>query len=186
VAGKTGTTEKSAAAWFVGYVPQLSTAVTLFDRKNQPITSIPGYGSGVYGGQIPAQIWQNFMLRATHNLPVKQFTPPRFTEGTRQLWDSPRPSPSPTPQVPDCRGQKRFTDPACQENPNPNPTENCGGFFQPKCPEPTQPVESPGGGGGGGGGGGQCPITDPNCRNNNNDDPTTTQSRTLTPARTEE
>jgi membrane peptidoglycan carboxypeptidase len=181
VAGKTGTTEKSAAAWFVGYVPQLSTAVTMFDRKNQPMTSIPGYGGGVYGGQIPASIWQAYMMRATQNMEARPFQPPAFTEGSRNMWDSPRPSPTPTPQAPDCRGQKRWTDPACQnQGPTPEPGEPCGGFLQPECP-PEEPTPDPTPTD-------KCRPIDPNCEQNNEGDrdSTTTQSHSLTPARTEE
>ena len=100
VAGKTGTTEKNKAAWFVGYVPQLSAAVTMFNSKNKPITGIPGYQRSVYGGTIPAEIWKNFMLRVTQSMPPQPFQAPTFT-GNRQLWDSPPPTtPTPTPGVP--------------------------------------------------------------------------------------
>jgi membrane peptidoglycan carboxypeptidase len=97
VAGKTGTTEENKAAWFVGYVPQLSSAVTMFNTKNKTITGIPGYQRSVYGGTIPAQIWKNFMLRVTESMPAEPFQTPTFT-GNRQLWDSPPPTnPTPTP-----------------------------------------------------------------------------------------
>ena len=100
VAGKTGTTEKNKAAWFVGYVPQLSAAVTMFNVKNKPMTGIPGYQRSVYGGTIPAEIWKNFMLQVTQSMPPEPFPVPTFA-GNRQLWDSPPPAtPTPTPGVP--------------------------------------------------------------------------------------
>jgi membrane peptidoglycan carboxypeptidase len=97
VAGKTGTTDRSVAAWFVGYVPQLSTAVTMFNQKNQPIPMIPGYSNGIYGGTIPAQVWRSYMLRATRGMEVKQFPQATFSEGSQKMWDTPAPTTAPTP-----------------------------------------------------------------------------------------
>ncbi|MGH8882615.1 MAG: transglycosylase domain-containing protein, partial [Stackebrandtia sp.] len=74
-AGKTGTTDKGAAVWFVGYTPQLAASATMFRDDNKPITGIPGY-SEVYGGQLPAATWKAFMDEALKNQPVKQFPPP--------------------------------------------------------------------------------------------------------------
>ncbi|SDH22151.1 Membrane carboxypeptidase (penicillin-binding protein) [Sinosporangium album] len=73
-AGKTGTTDKSGAAWFVGYTPQLSTAVNMFRDDNKTV-SIPGYGAQ-YGGGLPAQIWRAFMAEAMSGKPVEQFPEP--------------------------------------------------------------------------------------------------------------
>jgi penicillin-binding protein 1A len=63
VAGKTGTTENSADAWFIGYTPGLTTAVWL------------GYASGevpmgqVEGGTIPAELWHSYMSAALASEP---------------------------------------------------------------------------------------------------------------------
>ncbi|GIH99042.1 transglycosylase domain-containing protein [Planobispora takensis] len=73
VAGKTGTTDKSASAWFAGYTPQLSVAVDMFRDDNKPV--VVG-GSVQYGGQYPAQIWRTFMTEAMQGKPVKQFPKP--------------------------------------------------------------------------------------------------------------
>ncbi|MEV5411529.1 transglycosylase domain-containing protein [Thermopolyspora sp. NPDC052614] len=75
-AGKTGTTDKSASVWFVGYTPQLSTAVNMFRDDNKPV-AVPGYGE-LYGGSLPAQIWRAFMTEAMAGLPVEQFPEPTF------------------------------------------------------------------------------------------------------------
>ncbi len=66
-AGKTGTTSSERDVWFVGYVPQLSTAVWIGNDDNRPL------GSGVTGGGYAAPIWRDFMLKALRNEPVKQF-----------------------------------------------------------------------------------------------------------------
>lgn len=75
-AGKTGTTDDYADAWFVGYTPQLTTAVWVgYPERRIPMTSV--HGIQVAGGTFPAQIWQRFMSAAHEGLPVKDFELPR-------------------------------------------------------------------------------------------------------------
>lgn len=57
-AGKTGTTDDNKDAWFVGYTPDLVTAVWMGDD-----TGSHSLGE-VYGGTIPAQIWHDYMVNA--------------------------------------------------------------------------------------------------------------------------
>ncbi len=66
-AGKTGTTDNERNVWFVGYVPQLSTAVWVGDDANRAM------GKGVTGGGHAAPIWRSFMTEALKNEPVLQF-----------------------------------------------------------------------------------------------------------------
>ncbi|NCO74809.1 MAG: penicillin-binding protein [Cyanobacteria bacterium] len=67
-AGKTGTTSGERDVWFVGYVPQLSTAVWIGnDDFNRSL------GRGVTGGGYAAPIWRDFMNTALKNEPVKYF-----------------------------------------------------------------------------------------------------------------
>jgi membrane peptidoglycan carboxypeptidase len=64
VAGKTGTTENYGDAWFVGYTPQLVTAVWVgYPDKLRPMTS-EYHGGPVAGGTFPALIWKSFMQSA--------------------------------------------------------------------------------------------------------------------------
>jgi penicillin-binding protein 1A len=64
VAGKTGTTENYGDAWFVGYTPQLVTAVWVgYPDKLRPMTS-EFQGRPVAGGTFPALIWKSFMQAA--------------------------------------------------------------------------------------------------------------------------
>ncbi|HEV2811563.1 MAG TPA: penicillin-binding transpeptidase domain-containing protein, partial [Acidimicrobiales bacterium] len=59
-AGKTGTTSEYSDAWFVGYVPQLATAVWMGSPEgNLEMTDVGGIR--VTGGSYPARIWQAFM-----------------------------------------------------------------------------------------------------------------------------
>jgi 1A family penicillin-binding protein len=75
-AGKTGTTSGERDVWFVGYVPQLSTAVWIGnDDYNRSL------GRGVTGGGYAAPIWRQFMTTALKNEPVKYF--PAASQFTR-------------------------------------------------------------------------------------------------------
>ena len=63
-AGKTGTTENYGDAWFVGYTPQLVTAVWVgYPNKLVPMTT-QFHGQPVAGGTFPAMIWKSFMEQA--------------------------------------------------------------------------------------------------------------------------
>lgn len=66
-AGKTGTTSSERDVWFVGYVPQLSTAVWV---GNDNYASM---GKGITGGTFAAPVWRSFMLKALKDQPVKYF-----------------------------------------------------------------------------------------------------------------
>jgi penicillin-binding protein 1A len=71
-AGKTGTTQNYADAWFVGYTPELVTAVWVgYPSGQKPMTDV--HGTSVTGGSLPAQIWALFMKRALAGKPVSQF-----------------------------------------------------------------------------------------------------------------
>jgi penicillin-binding protein 1A len=64
VAGKTGTTENYGDAWFVGYTPQLVTAVWVgYPNTLRPMLT-EYHGEAVAGGTFPALIWKSFMERA--------------------------------------------------------------------------------------------------------------------------
>src|ERR1700730_12602716 len=64
VAGKTGTTEHSSDAWFIGYTPNLTTAVWMgYAASSAPMVNFRGLAS-VQGGSVPAQLWHNFMAAA--------------------------------------------------------------------------------------------------------------------------
>jgi len=76
-AGKTGTTSGNVSAWFTGYTPQLSTAVSMFRDDNAPLQGIAGY-SEIYGGTLPATIWATFMKAALANVKVEHFPAPAY------------------------------------------------------------------------------------------------------------
>ncbi len=69
-AGKTGTTNDYADAWFIGYTPQLVAGVWVgFDDRR--ITFTGGYG---YAGQVAVPLWAKFMagIYSDRKLPYKQ------------------------------------------------------------------------------------------------------------------
>jgi penicillin-binding protein 1A len=63
-AGKTGTTENSGDAWFVGYNERYTTAIWVgYPDRLRPMLTEYG-GSSVTGKTFPADIWHDFMLAA--------------------------------------------------------------------------------------------------------------------------
>jgi penicillin-binding protein 1A len=74
-AGKTGTTDDHADAWFVGYTPELSTAVWMgYTRGEVPMENV--HGIAVSGGSFPAEIWRRFMEPALAARAPRDFPTP--------------------------------------------------------------------------------------------------------------
>jgi membrane peptidoglycan carboxypeptidase len=64
IAGKTGTTENYGDAWFVGFTPDLVTAVWVgYPNKLVPMLT-EFHGKPVEGGTYPALIWKAYMQQA--------------------------------------------------------------------------------------------------------------------------
>jgi penicillin-binding protein 1A len=99
VAGKTGTTTNYADAWFIGWTPQLTTAVWV-GYPNRLVPMLTQYnGEPVEGGTYPAVIWHSFMMHALQILSqeepgAKIFPPPATTPA------APAPTPAVTTQTP--------------------------------------------------------------------------------------
>ena len=75
-AGKTGTSQSNASAWFAAYTPQLSASVAFFrDSASESLNGIGGLTS-VTGGTFPARIWTAFMKGALKGEPVMNFPAP--------------------------------------------------------------------------------------------------------------
>lgn len=74
-AGKTGTTQEYRDAWFVGYTPDLVTAVWVgYPEGQKEMTSV--HGIAVTGGSFPAKIWAKFMRSALAKRPEVDFEKP--------------------------------------------------------------------------------------------------------------
>lgn len=80
VAGKTGTANLDTHTWFVGFTPQLASAVWMGNSKADVSmfhTVINGiYRDEVYGGLIAAPTWRAYTMAALEGEPAMNFTPP--------------------------------------------------------------------------------------------------------------
>jgi membrane peptidoglycan carboxypeptidase len=136
-AGKTGTTDDNKSAWFVGYTPQLATAVCLF-AENPKTHARENLGTAagvtrVNGGSFPAQIWTDYMTAALSGEPVQTFDlAPGTDNGTTP---SASVSPSPTPASPS-PSASTTTSPTATTSPT---------FPVPTPPVPTTAPTTPGG-----------------------------------------
>jgi penicillin-binding protein 1A len=80
VAGKTGTSQDFNDAWFVGFTPDLVTAVWIgFDNPSS-------LGKDETGGVVAGPIWHDYMTIALKNRPNLKFIPPAGV--TMASWDS--------------------------------------------------------------------------------------------------
>ncbi|MEH2264606.1 transglycosylase domain-containing protein [Nostoc sp.] len=70
VAGKTGTTSSEKDIWFIGTVPQLTTAVWVGRDNNGQLAH------DATGGGMVTPIWRDFMQKALKDVPVENFQPP--------------------------------------------------------------------------------------------------------------
>ena len=61
-AGKTGTSQDSRDAWFIGFTAELVTGVWLGNDDFRPMKRVTG-------GGLPARLWRSFMADALHGLP---------------------------------------------------------------------------------------------------------------------
>ncbi len=77
IAGKTGTTNDSIDAWFVGYSPDYTCGAWVgFDEESS-------IGDGETGGKAAAPIWGYFMRQILKDKPVKEFPVPQSVEFRR-------------------------------------------------------------------------------------------------------
>jgi penicillin-binding protein 1A len=153
-AGKTGTTTGNTDVWFVGFTPQLTTAVWMGNPDNS-LTSMGNLGgTEQFGGRWPATIWQNFnqryLDRTKPNLPPFAGCPDPGRGG--------RPASGAADPYGTLNGGR-----APEETPSPNAGRRGGGA--PPAPE-DQPTEDPATdngaqGGGTGNGGGASPANGP-------------------------
>ncbi|MGE5289932.1 MAG: transglycosylase domain-containing protein [Micromonosporaceae bacterium] len=153
IIGKTGTTERGQAAWFVGAIPQYSAAVGMFTNKqSQTLNGVGGLPG--YGGEWPAKIWHTFAEEVFAGLPAEQFPPPVFGGQTLKLAQLPVVRHQRPPRNPGCNpfnpfcGRGKKTRPPCvsgvvlpgcpSQAPSPTPSF--------PVPNPTPSLPAPGGG----------------------------------------
>ena len=100
MAGKTGTTENNVDAWFVGYVPQVATAVWVGYDPPQPMTHV--HDRSVTGGSFPAAIFGDLMRAGLADVPVRRL-PVASPDALhlRRVGETPPPPPvAPVPAPP--------------------------------------------------------------------------------------
>ena len=73
-AGKTGTSQNSRDAWFIGYTANLTTGVWFGNDDGTPMKKVTG-------GALPAQAWHEFMVAAHEGVPVLPLPGTRWTSG---------------------------------------------------------------------------------------------------------
>jgi membrane peptidoglycan carboxypeptidase len=99
-AGKTGTAalrpDTTTSAWFVGYTPQLSAAVSFYKGTGRADLDGVGGLSTFFGGEYPARIWTAFMQGAMQGKKVEDFPEPVYVGEPVNPPPPPSPTPSPT------------------------------------------------------------------------------------------
>ena len=132
-AGKTGTSSDNRSAWFVGYTPQLATAVALYNvrgerrprRRSRPSAA----GRRSPAASFPVRIWTTFMEAALEGAEVVEFArEPTWARRTR------RPT-TPTPTTTTTRRRRRRPRrrrPARPRRPSRRPTDRATGA-EPGC-----------------------------------------------------
>ena len=81
-AGKTGTSNDNAAAWYNGYTPEVAASVAFYrDDATQSLNGIGGLTS-VTGGSFPARIWAAYVKAYLGKAPIQQFPEPTNIGGT--------------------------------------------------------------------------------------------------------
>ncbi len=108
--GKTGTSEDYTDAWFVGYTPDLATAVWAGNRDNSKMAR-------VYGSTIGVPIWREFMKQAVVLNPAKKKTPmaKALEAKPRERRRRPRPKPVEKPLGADENDRNRIRVTICSE-----------------------------------------------------------------------
>jgi membrane peptidoglycan carboxypeptidase len=134
-AGKTGTHDDGShvvTAWFVGYTPQLSTAVMFYrEGPGGSQASLDGVGGlpTFFGGGYPTQIWTAYMTGALAGQPVESFPPatgivtpsPKPSKTSPTSTTSPTPTPTGTSPTPTPTGTSP-TPTTTDTSPTPTPT----------------------------------------------------------------
>lgn len=127
VAGKTGTTSDNIDGWFVGYTPQVATAVWVGYDPPQAMTLV--HGRSVTGGSFPAAIFGDLMRTGMAGVPVRplptasaasldlrRLGEPEAPPAPPPLEATPLPPPNPAPPLPE---QQLVAPPTPLPPPNP-------------------------------------------------------------------
>ena len=155
VAGKTGTSQESQSAWFVGFTPQVSTAVAMYrlgkNDKGQDVLPPMGPYRTITGSSYPVRIWTEYMQKAVEGMPIEQFPEPAWV-GVPQ---NPMPTLTTTQQTPTTTLPTWTLTPTGRPTETGRPTWPTQTTAEPttttteRTPDPTQTTTTRRGGGGG-------------------------------------
>jgi membrane peptidoglycan carboxypeptidase len=142
VAGKTGTTDGNRSAWFVGFTPQLSTAIDMYrlddNEKNKNRTFLEMFGTGgqekIHGASFPAEIWHDYMTQALADTEPQDFPEPGPIGEMVYGGGASSPKPVPPPPAGDIpppppNDSPPAGPPAEGGQTNPTPTDPCTNWF---------------------------------------------------------
>jgi len=140
-AGKTGTTSENRAVWFVGFTPQVSTAVAMYlpdaNGNAVPMRNIAGM-SEITGASFPVRIWSGFMSTVHDGLPIIQF-PARVGIGDDRVAPE-QPTVAPSPSSSSMTSMPTQT--SATTNPDPSSSSPTTGSTQTSTPTPSTPTRS--------------------------------------------
>jgi membrane peptidoglycan carboxypeptidase len=145
-AGKTGTATNDdgdvSSSWFVGYTPQVSTAVMYVRGRGNG--ALNGFLPTYFGANYPTYTWRAVMAAILEGTDVKDFPPPAFVDGQApDTGHAPYTPPPPPPPKPTKKAKPKPKQQEPSQAPKPP---------KPSNPPPSQPAPNP-----------SCDPADPNC-----------------------
>jgi membrane peptidoglycan carboxypeptidase len=149
-AGKTGTAtalnrngigQHVSSSWFIGYTPQLVTAVMYVRGRGNE--NLDGYlQPSFFGGELPTLTWTAYMKTALANKPVLRFPPPAVLHGTRRPAPVVVAPPTTTPPTTPTTSAPTTTTPTTS-TPTSGTTSTTGPTGGTTTPTPTAPPSAP-------------------------------------------
>jgi penicillin-binding protein 1A len=154
-AGKTGTSNEFIDAWFIGYIPQLSTSVWVgYPDERRSMVNINGL-TEINGENYPLDIWSFYMQSAVQRFPVQEFDEPNpdlnlevKTDDRAYVKPPPPPEPPPeatteeSPEEPAEESGAETTPASTDETTSASPAPDSP-LVQPEEPEPPRAQHAP-------------------------------------------
>ncbi|MGP3967866.1 transglycosylase domain-containing protein [Streptomyces sp. 6N223] len=149
-AGKTGTTDDNRSAWYVGYTPNLSTAIGMWRQADSEEDLVEGekmgflsmYGTAgeerINGGSLPLDVWVDYMKVATRGDEAERFPDAPnvgetiYAHGVDDPQEDLPVEEDPLPTQPE-----ESESPEESEEPDPSPTDSTP-TDDPTSPDPTE------------------------------------------------
>ncbi|WP_217577924.1 transglycosylase domain-containing protein [Mesorhizobium sp. GbtcB19] len=142
-AGKTGTSQNSRDAWFVGYTANLTTGVWFGNDDGSAMKKVTG-------GALPAQAWHEFMVAAHEGVPVRPLpgtwkSTPSDTIVPDEIpsADASQPPPAPPAAIGQSQPQSQPVAQAPARQARPAQTVDADGFDMPSDSGSTASIKHP-------------------------------------------